>query len=517
MNSNRVARAERGQVLIITAASLLLLMAIAAIVVDLGMSWMLHRQEQNAADPGAIAAARHIKDPLTGVPIPGATVQSAMDADACFYAQENGFFEGDAGCAAALAAGDLQVHSPPVSGDFSARLGFVQVIVRDRHPSFFGRIFGADEATVTSSAVAANTAGNSNSASLVALQPECQAGSAASVDGGGEVRIFPVTPSTIGGYVHVNSPCGNSTDDVCQNGAGQAALSISGTLRAPFTYVNGSCTVNGSGPGLACTLTSPCLDEDAVPLGDPLAQLPEPNFADFPNGTCPGGAQSTPSATSGCDLPGPGTSCPQTAGISVCRLQPGIFYGGWTVGNKVNLELEPGMYILAGGGIRLVGNDASIEAVSNASGVPARIMIFSTDGPGCPSIPNQCQGDVKFTARQAFQAKALNAATCAVVTPQACPWKGILLWQDGTVRTPATAVDLGGQSSTILAGTIYAPKAEVHVSGGSATTGCTSGPSAGCLSIQIIANRWTITGGGLVEMPYDPAELYQLDQRGLVD
>ena len=102
------------------------------------------------------------------------------------------------------------------------------------------------------------------------------------------------------------------------------------------------------------------------------------------------------------------------------------------------------MYILAGGGIRLSGNDASIEAVSNATGIAARIMIFSTDGPGCPSIPNQCQGDVRFTARQAFQAKALNAATCALVTPQACPWKGILLWQDGTVRTPANTVHLGG-------------------------------------------------------------------------
>jgi hypothetical protein len=175
------------------------------------------------------------------------------------------------------------------------------------------------------------------------------------------------------------------------------------------------------------------------------------------------------------------------------------------------------MYILAGGGVRLSGNDASIEAVSNAAGVEARVMIFSTDGPRCPTIMAQCQGDIRFTARQAFQAKALNDATCGLVSPQACPWKGLLLWQDGSVRAPATAVNLGGQSSTILAGTIYAPKAEVQVSGGSSTTGCSTGPSAGCLAIQVISYRWKITGGGLVEMPYDPAELYQLDQRGLVD
>jgi hypothetical protein len=56
----------------------------------------------------------------------------------------------------------------------------------------------------------------------------------------------------------------------------------------------------------------------------------------------------------------------------------------------------------------------------------------------------------------------------------------------------------------------------VDIAGGTSTTGCGGGPSAGCLSIQIISWTWKITGGALVEMPYDPAELYQLDQRGLV-
>jgi hypothetical protein len=85
------------------------------------------------------------------------------------------------------------------------------------------------------------------------------------------------------------------------------------------------------------------------------------------------------------------------------------------------------------------------------------------------------------------------------------------------VRSPASVVHLGGQASTILAGTIYAPKADVEVTGGSGATVCGSGPGAGCLSIQVIAYTFKVTGGTLVEMPYDPSELYQLDQRGLVD
>ena len=509
---------DRGQILVVTAVGLLVLFGIAALVVDLGMSWMLRRQEQNAADPGAIAAARWLRDPVTG----GATWnQGGAEADACFYAQQNGFFEGDPGCSSALASGDLQVHSPPVSGPYAGSPGKVQVIIHDTHPSFFGRIFGSTDASVTNGAVAANDASNGNSSSLIALQDVCQAGSAGSINGGGTVNIFPVGGATSGGYVHVNSPCGGSTDNVCQNGVGSSALQISGTLKTPYAYVNGSCTYNGSGSlGLICTNGSPCLQEDAVPMGDPLFDLPEPNIADFPKGLCPDGTVSTASSTKACDLPSKGSDadvdCPKDgAGVNVCRLSPGVYFGGWEVGAKVRLELEPGLYILAGGGIKLSGTSSSIEAVNSPSGTEARITIFSTDGPNCATIASHCQGAINFTAQQAFKAKSLNAATCGIVTPQACPWKGILLWQDGTVLKTPQDVTLGGQSSTILAGTIYAPKSQVNINGGSATTGC-GGTSAGCLSIQIISWRWTITGGGTLDMPYDPAEIYQINLRGLV-
>lgn len=517
------ARSERGQVLVITAAAMIVLLLIGALVVDLGFSWMLRRQEQNAADPGAVAAARWLRD-ANGNAVTPSTVQGSMKADACFYAQQNGIFSGDPGCAAALAGKQLLVTSPPISGPYVGRDGFVQVTISSSHPSFLGRIIGHSVEVVTTGAVAANTAGNSNSSSLVALKNTgCGGTSGGNVNGGGTVRIFPTNGATTGGYAHVNQQCGSSADNVCANGVGTNSLSISGTLITPFAYVGGSCTYNGSGAnGLQCPAgVSTCLQEQALPLGDPLAGLPEPQLADFPNGTCPGGTPSTPSSTAGCDLPPKGgagnTYCPvDTASVNVCHLQPGVYYGGWSVGAKVRLQLDPGMYILAGGGISLSGTSSSIEAVSNPAGVEARITIFSTDGPQCPAIGAQCQGPITFTANQAFQAKATNAATCALVTPNACPWKGILLWQDGSASNPTAPINLGGQASTILAGTIYAPKADVNINGGTATTGCSGGPTAGCLAIQIISWTWTITGGATVDMPYDPKELYQLDQRGLV-
>jgi hypothetical protein len=67
-----------------------------------------------------------------------------------------------------------------------------------------------------------------------------------------------------------------------------------------------------------------------------------------------------------------------------------------------------------------------------------------------------------------------------------------------------------------MAGTIYAPLAEVDINGGQDTTGCDGSSTASCLSIQIVSYRWKIDGNATVDMPYDPSELYQLDQRGLV-
>lgn len=528
----KTSQSQRGQILIIVAVGLVVLLGIAALVIDIGFSWMLRRQEQNAADPAAIAAARWLKDPVTGDAVDPATVQTQMDADGCFYAQQNGFFVSDINCAAALASDDLRVLSPPVSGPYSGQPGHVQVIIHATHPTFFGRIFGRTESGVTTAGVAANTAGNSNSASLVSLKPDCSGGAAGQVSGGGTVRIFPAAGVTApGGNVHVNSTCGASMDDVCTSGVGGSALHISGRLETPFASVVGSCTVQGSDPadGLHCTGASPCLNEGATPLGDPLAFLPEPSLTGFPDGRCPNGTLSTSASTTACELSGNGGSppCPPdpVTGDTVCHLTPGVYYGGWDVKSNVEVILDPGMYILAGGGIKLSGS-SSIEGVDDGTGSASRVTIFSTDGPGCPGITVQCQGAITFTANQAFRVRAtpgsdptIFSPTCANVMPgyNLCPWAGILLWQDGTASNPDAAIKLGGTSATVLSGTIYAPKADVLINGGSGTTGC-SGPIAtqSCLSVQVISWTWKIDGNALVEMPYDPEQIYQQDHRGLV-
>jgi hypothetical protein len=264
-------------------------------------------------------------------------------------------------------------------------------------------------------------------------------------------------------------------------------------------------------------------------MSDPLAGLQEPRIGDFRVPKCPKGIPQSTTATTGCKIggnqsvgpgDGDGSGCIQigSGGSATydCTLNPGVYYAGWSVASKTAVHLRSGMYILAGGGISLAGS-SSIDSPDSVAG-SGRITIFSTDG-NCPAIGGQCQGNITFTATQAFTAKATDSVTCAASIPTICDLKGILLWQDGTVDAyPAISkITLGGQASTTLTGTIYAPRGDVSINGGQNTTGCT-GPitTQSCLSIQIIAWTWKIDGNAIVDMPYDPSQLYQLEQQGLV-
>ena len=103
----------RGQILPITAVAMIVLFGVAALVVDLGFSWMLRRQEQNAADPASLAAARFISDPD---PVTGAQTYDAVGGwnAACRYARMNGFFDaGNTSCAAEADGTTMTVNWPP--------------------------------------------------------------------------------------------------------------------------------------------------------------------------------------------------------------------------------------------------------------------------------------------------------------------------------------------------------------------------------------------------------------------
>jgi Flp pilus assembly protein TadG len=537
----RPTRSQSGQVLIITAVALVVLLVVAALVVDIGLSVMLRRQEQNATDPGSLAAARFIADDQT------IDVAKATQA-ACYYARMNGFFTAatdNSGCVPANDpnAATLTVNYPPdvTAGQYAGHLGFVQVKISRDQGTFFGRVIGQDTITVTTGAVAARQRGETNTHSLIALYPgDCGPATLAnpgSVHGTATIHIDPVPGYTgPGGYVQVNSECGASRNgnDLCSPGQGGLVIAGTAHLYAPKVNVYGSCQGPEDEP-------HGVLDEAAVQIGDPLAGLVGPYF-DYTLdgqscGTDGGALKPTGQYAQGCSSSGTGRRwtpsidpertalCPGLpANYDCIHLYPGVYYGGWNIDRRMRVVLEPGIYILAGGGIN-IGNNGTLDSVVAPGADPAPVLLYNTDNPNysCPrGAAYQCQDDMDLTAGANLKlAGLLGNVPCPPVTNTGgCPYGGMVIWYDGDGSQGYDGlVKIAGGVELIISGTIYAPKAHVELTGNSATntTGneCPPNPTQKA-SVQIISWTWDIGGTGDLCMPYNPALLYKLNQQGLV-
>ncbi|MEO6060184.1 MAG: pilus assembly protein TadG-related protein [Candidatus Limnocylindria bacterium] len=514
----------RGQVLLITAFGIVVLMLVAALVIDIGFSVMLRRQEQNAADPGALAAARFIRDDQT-IDMP-----KAREA-ACYYARQNGFFPSatdNTGCIPANdpSAASLVLNYPPNgdAGDFSFASGMVQVIISREQETFFGRVIGVGRLTVATDAVAARQRGETNTNSLVALDPEsCNS---ANVHGTGSIEIYAVPGyEGLGGFVHVKSDCGSGTsDDDCSNGTGALKIDGTATLIAPKVNVRGSCQGDFDQPvGV--------LDEAASQIMDPLAGLVPPLFDPNVDGArCGSGGQATQATgprSTGCGnnpmdwFVSPVANCPGILDKYKCvELQPGVYYGGWDLSSaKYNLKLAPGIYIIAGGGIDLT-TDAISSVIAAGSG-PAPVLIFNTDNPKatCPGSASGCQDDLTLgTAQSTLKiAGLLRGQPCPPVSlVGGCPFGGMVIWYDPKGSQGYDGqISVQGGAGLYISGTIYAPKAFVDIEG-HAGTNCGTGTETQVASVQIISWDWRLGGSGTLCMPYDPTQLYKLNYTGLV-
>jgi hypothetical protein len=507
MTVSRSRPRQQGQMLVIFAGALVLIMAISALVVDLGFVFMLRRQEQNAADPGAVAAAHYIPTNDTG----------QMWNAACFYAVHNGFSprrtSDNSLCDPSLPhdGSFVTVNFPPSAAavEYAGDRSFVEVTVRRPHSSFFAGVLGMPTITVTTAAVAANDTGTSGTSSLVALKATgCSTAKLHGGGGGGGVDIFPgvgVDPAS-GGYIQVNSDCGAAmgSDDLCTSGSSSAMTIAGGTyLRSNKIYVQGACTAGGS-----YTLDPPTtFDEQAAYVGDPLALVRPPFHSDLPARQCPTGPATSATSPNKCNLPGGDVT-----------LEPGTYYGGWQIGNGTRLHLNPGIYILAGGGINQTGGITE----ATASG---RVLIYSTDSPVCGMggpASERCQQELDFTANTTLNLRGLDKATpCPPYGSVGCPFGGLLFWQDANASGAGTSnadVNIAGSGSLYVEGTIYSAKGNVKITGNGLSSGCTPdlAGNMNCAAVQIIANTFDVGGGGVLQMPYDPRQFYDLQLKGLV-
>ena len=319
---------ERGFVLIVTALSIITLVAFVGLVFDTGyLAWMRERA-QTAADSAVMGAMLQLKS--GNILTYGAIGQSD--------AAVNGFTNGANNTTVAI-------NVPPVYGSYAGNTSYVEAVVQKQVPNIFMAILGQNTTWVgaratarVSGAVAGNTAG-----CIYALDPT--ASRALSLAGSNTVTFNC-------------SAFAESTSSSAYYSEGSITLDLSHTAKVGvvggYQINNGTKIVDDSTnqTELPATVTSP---------GDPFATLAAPS-----SGTIVG---TSPSYYDMNAKPANNT------------IQPGVYCGGLKFGNTngATYKMNAGTYIMAGGGF-VLGSQATIDATAGVT-----IYNTSSTGWGCAS------------------------------------------------------------------------------------------------------------------------------------
>ncbi|HVA81456.1 MAG TPA: pilus assembly protein TadG-related protein [Candidatus Binataceae bacterium] len=310
-----------------------------------------------------------------------AEVVAAADLNASM----NGFTNGTNGVTVTVNQGSA-ITDP----NFANKPGVVQVIVQRDVPTYFLRVIGLTTVPVSAAAIS----GQSNGPACVYAMDQTASGA------------FQAN-----GSLDYNSDCG-----IIVNSSSGTALTV-----------NGSGTVNTSGIGVVGGMKQSSATFTPAPVtgishvADPLAYLQFP-----PVGSCT-------AANTNFTYNGGGTVI----------LNPGTYCGGISVSKSSNVILNPGNYIIDGGGITVDGT-----STLNGNGV----TIFNT---------------ADSTYR--YGGITINGSSSESLTaPTTGPYAGILFFQDRAI-TGATAATNGntfnGSSTQVYQGALYFPTTALTYNG----------------------------------------------------
>jgi hypothetical protein len=317
----------------------------------------------------------------------------------------NGFTNGQNGVT-------VTVNNPPTSGYYQSDSTAVEVIISQSVPAFFLELTGTSSTNVRARAVARQESGTS---CLYTLDPS-SAG----------------TLSASGG-ITVQANCG-----VVVNSSSSQAATISGGARVIATSVSivGNYSVSGGGS------ISPTPVTGATSEGDPLSYLPTPSI-----GTC----TQTNISISG----------------TTRTLDPGVYCNGLRLSGGAIVTLNPGTYILEGGGLNVSGG-------SRISGTG--VMFYLTAGSG-----------------YSYGAVNLSGGTTAnLVAPTTGAYAGILFYQDRSISS-GTSSSFSGGTGAVLQGALYFPTTSLSYSGGS---------SSSAAYTLLIAKTINFSGGSTLNSDY---------------
>jgi hypothetical protein len=487
---------EQGQIVVLFALSLVVLLAFGGLLFSAAQTLVLRRQLQNASDAAALAAANILIAQQGCSPAGG----GGPPRTAIVTAARNGV------------TANIPGYNPG-SVDVSCPTGYnnaaVQVELSGVGPSYFGTSGLAARASST----AVNGQTVEQDYAVVLLDPSNpnwnsqRNGCASFLVNGGITMTFEKS-------VIINSTC---TTAVSNNGAVKA---LNNSFR--MTLTNGAVMKIG-GEYAANTMgkiTPAPLQNYRPLLADPLSGLvpPETYVAN--------GSASLPTV----DMSSTGTGICKSQ--DPCILPPGTYPGGIQAANgggASTLLLRPGVYYLGGGGLALKSGAARIFSIPSAavmpdsvakttfaktlsdtaaatawqaacpvSGSTCGVMVYNapssssawqTGGGNADQISNGSQGMLLL--------RSYNPSNDSIVGNRNtfAPYKNLVIWQSRTPvpgpSTPQPEVSMAGGACVVLSGTVYAPGGLVNFGGSS----CGAGGGGDAVStIQFIVWDLTVSG-----------------------
>ena len=199
-------------------------------------------------------------------------------------------------------------------------------------------------------------------------------------------------------------------------------------------------------------------------------------------------------------------------GTSVVTLQPGL-YSQISISGKAKVTLNPGTYVIQGGGFSAIGN--SIVTIGSGTSLIALGQGIAVDGSANVSgsgvtLFNLGSGYTGTTDGGSFGSISLRGnGTISLTPPSSGTYAGILIYQ---ARDNSAAMTLAGNAMVGVTGTIYAPAAAL-VASGKSQIGSLANPVALVvdtltISSDAIANGLTLSSpAGTVA--YTPAQILQ--------
>jgi hypothetical protein len=311
---------ESGQALVFGVVVLgIVLMGFAGLGIDVGVMRYDKRLQQTAADAAAIAGASNI-------------AAGGVTAGAHAASKANSFTDGQNNVT-------VTVHNGPTSGPHNGNSAYVEVLVAAIQPTYFMRILGINNQTVTARAVATTLSGGVQNGCLYTLG---------------------APPSAILGVNIIGNATLNATScGIIDNGNFDPIIGALNVNAGTFG-VSGTC--NGSGCGSSSVT---CADQSS---------------ADCPAYGTPAGANPLASLTPPCSPCGGGTR--QT--LNGTRTINQGTYASITIQGNGTDTFTPGTYIINGsGGISCTGNHTIIGT---------GVTFYFTNG-----ATFNCQGDDAIT------------------------------------------------------------------------------------------------------------------------